>query len=592
MNVQTRVKPNSIMVLALVFLQVLSVSLTLLNVQELPKSAEGKITQFADALGRNDYVQAKKVYNDLQNSLYGTLKDGAVAKLTGVLRSKIESTSEKILQEKNGFQTLTEEKGLELFYHEGTGMIQEELQRVKGMYVNKSISYEDMDYYLENIGRLGFTSEMQAFRTSVELIHDSRQYLKQAEQLAKTKDYLAALQNFQKVSPEEQESFAKGQRKMKQCLDEMYHANLEQAGVLAGEQKYKEATETLQKIASFYPNDAKLTAKIAEYKKAQDMILYQGPIEHIFFHPLLAYPGRAFDNDSQTKGFNDWFVTVKEFRKILDSLYKNNFILVDIHALYETKSENGAVRLQPKTLLLPKGKKPLVLSVDDLNYYKYMIENGTVNKLVLDSGGYIAASSVNSVGEEVISHDNEIIPILDEFVKEHEDFSLNGTKGMINLTGYEGVLGYRTGELDSPQYENEKNQALMVIKRLKETGWTFASHGYGHLDARKISLGVLERDTERWLKEVEPLIGPTDVYVYPFGSSVLPGDPKFQLLLDRGFHVLCSVGPNPYLKFGQNNIMMDRRHIDGIALHYQEASLKGFFDSAEVIDSVRPPFVP
>lgn len=326
------------------------------------------------------------------------------------------------------------------------------------------------------------------------------------------------------------------------------------------------------------------------YKKTQEMVVYQGPIEHIFFHPLLAYPELAFNNDKQTKGFNDWFVTVKEFKKILDSLYKNNYILIDIHAIFN-KSDNGKPLVR-KVLLLPSGKKPLIISIDDLNYYKYMILKGTVHKLILDENGNIASFSLSPQGIPTTSRDNEIIPILDQFIQEHEDFSLNGAKGIVALTGYEGVLGYRTNELDSPNFPFEKNQALILINRLKETGWSFASHGYGHLDTRKNPLTVLARDTQRWLKEVAPITGLTDVYIYPFGSSVLPGDPKFQYLLDNGFRVFCSVGPNPFLKSGPDYLMMDRRHIDGMALHYQATLLKGFFESSEIIDEVRPVFIP
>jgi len=272
-------------------------------------------------------------------------------------------------------------------------------------------------------------------------------------------------------------------------------------------------------------------------------------------------------------------------------LYKNNYVLIDIHTIFN-KPEEGKPLTVRKELLLPAGKKPLILSIDDLNYYKYMIPNGTVHKLILDDHGNIATFSLSPQGIPTTSRDNEIIPILDQFVQEHEDFSLNGAKGILALTGYEGVLGYRTNELDSPNFPSEKNQALMIVKRLKDTGWSFASHGYGHLDAGKIPLSVLTNDTQRWLKEVAPITGLTDVYIYPFGSSVLPGDPKFQYLLDNGFKVLCAVGPNPYLKSGPDYLMMDRRHIDGMALHSQAELLKDFFESSEILDDVRPEFQP
>lgn len=320
----------------------------------------------------------------------------------------------------------------------------------------------------------------------------------------------------------------------------------------------------------------------------KDLVTYTGRVEHIFFHPLIAYPKRAFDGDSMTRGYNDWFVTVSEFNKMIDALYKDNFILIDVRDMFELKQVNDKTVVVKKTLKLPKGKKPLILSIDDMCYYPYMLQNGNVSKLIVDNSGKIATESKNDQGQTVISYDNEIVPILDQFVAAHPDFSFHGEKGMINLTGYAGVLGYRTNELNSPNYETEKADALKVIAALKADGWTFASHGYGHLDDANISLARFEEDTDRWLKEVEPLTGETPVYVYPFGSRPETNSAKWQYLIQKGFHVLCGVGPTTYVEWTSSALMMDRRHMDGIALHEQPKTLMDLFDPEQIIDPARP----
>lgn len=312
---------------------------------------------------------------------------------------------------------------------------------------------------------------------------------------------------------------------------------------------------------------------------------YEGPIEHIFFHPLIAYPELAFDHDSLAKGYNDYFVTVNEFRRILKELYQNGYILIDIHSLFEVREDGTIVR---KELNLPEGKKPLILSIDDMNYYDYMRENGNVYKLILDEKGNVVSYSISPDGKEIISYDQAIVPILDQFVQQHPDFSFKGAKGLIALTGYQGVLGYRTNESN----EHEKEEALKVIKRLKETGWTFASHGYGHLDAAKVSYERLVADTTQWKKEVEPLVGTTRVYVYPYGSRVETGSNKFQYLINSGFKVLCSIGPRPFLQeYNHQVLMMDRRHIDGIALQTQQEQLSPLLDAKNVLEKEVRPFL-
>ncbi|MCL5676920.1 MAG: hypothetical protein M1602_03490 [Firmicutes bacterium] len=319
----------------------------------------------------------------------------------------------------------------------------------------------------------------------------------------------------------------------------------------------------------------------------QELVPYAGPMENIFFHPLIIYPERAFDGDSLSQGYDDWFVTVPEFKKILQALYRNDYILIDIRSLYEIREQDGKTVVERRSLRLPRGKKPLILSVDDLNYYDYMRENGNATRLVLDGEGNVAAESVDSKGETAVSTDDEIIPIVDAFVRLHPDFSLNGAKGVIALTGHQGILGYRTNKSDAPGDQEEREGAERVVERLKATGWAFASHGWGHLPLARISQAVLERDTRRWEDQVEPLVGPTPIYVFPHGSRVPASDTRMRYLMDRGFRVFLSVGPSPYLEATPNYLLMDRRHVDGMALRTQRKLLLPLFDAGEVMDPAR-----
>ncbi len=326
---------------------------------------------------------------------------------------------------------------------------------------------------------------------------------------------------------------------------------------------------------------------LSKKSKEEPLVAYTGPIEHIFFHPLIAYPNLAFDGDSHSQGYKDWFVTVKEFDRILDSLFKNNYILINIDALYTEKFVNEKKIMVQKKLMLPKDKKPLILSIDDMNYYDYMRRNGNVYQLILDTNNNIATYSKNPDGTDHIAYDNEIIPILESFIKEHQDFSYNGARGFIGLTGFQGVLGYRTNKLNAPNYTTEKEEALKVINRLKELGWKFASHSYDHLDANKVSYDRLVKDTNQWKKQVESLIGETNIYIYPFGSRIKNNQKKLNFLIDSGFNIFLSVGPLPYLSIKPDYLLMDRRHIDGIAFTYQQKRLMNLFNIKDVIDPIR-----
>ena len=61
--------------------------------------------------------------------------------------------------------------------------------------------------------------------------------------------------------------------------------------------------------------------------------------------------------------------------------------------------------------------------------------------------------------------------------------------------GFAGVFGYRTEVSDRPgDRQAEIEKATAVADRLKELGYTFASHSYGHFNHEKHSEASLRRD--------------------------------------------------------------------------------------------------
>ena len=335
---------------------------------------------------------------------------------------------------------------------------------------------------------------------------------------------------------------------------------------------------------------------------------YDGIVEHLFFHPVVAYPELAFDGDAEANGIDDYMVTADEYKKILQSVYDRGYILVDIADVWsETTDENGNAKMVRNTLYLPEGKKPLILSFDDTNYYEYMLSNGFAWKLIIGDDGKIASYGKDPQGNDVVSRDLDAIPILDKFVEEHPDFSPFGAKGCLSLTGYEGILGYRT-QTDTKSWtdeqeanrQKEREAVKPIIAELKRTGWTFGSHTWGHtrLGGSK-SLDTIQADTQRWADEVGSLVGPTNVLFYPHGERPDGDDwqktgPIFRYLQSQGFRIFCSVGINSfsYIKKDISAVICDRLHPDGTTLRGTDKVLgwySQFYDARDIIDlDVRP----
>ena len=334
---------------------------------------------------------------------------------------------------------------------------------------------------------------------------------------------------------------------------------------------------------------------------------YDGVVEHLFFHPVVAYPELAFDGDYKSDGIDDWMVTAGEYLKILQSVYDKGYVLVDIADCWsEQTGEDGQTRMVKNILYLPEGKKPLIFSYDDVNYYEYMLTNGFTYKLIIGEDGKLWSWGLDPQGNEVVSRDLDAVTILDKFVEEHPDFSPFGAKGCLSLTGYEGILGYRTQtdrENWTPEREANRQKEIEAVKpivaELKRTGWTFGSHTWGHISLNTRTVETVTADMQKWFDEVGSLVGETPVLFYPFGGR-LDGDdvkqsgPAFQWMQQQGFRIFCSVGIDSWSKCKSDisAVICDRLHPDGTTLRGSDKVLSWysqFYDARDIIDlDVRP----
>ena len=389
---------------------------------------------------------------------------------------------------------------------------------------------------------------------------------------------------------------------------------LKQAAKQAAQYDYQEAISTLRSV-EHYKNDEEIVEQIRSYKDAYKACKPY-PLEnitHVFFHSLVVDASRAFDGDYNSAGYNQVMTTVKEFRKILEIMYTRGYVLVSPHDM-AYKDENGL--MQRGEILLPEGKIPFVLSQDDVSYYHYMDGDGLASRLVLDEKGKVKCEYLRRDGAVVVG-DYDMVPILDTFVKEHPDFSYHGRKGILAMTGYNGVLGYRTDkayrvreELDELQtrfleehpdfdFEKEVEQARAVAEAMKKDGWEFASHTWGHQNATTASVEELIADDVRFKESVVPVLGETDMIIFAFGADIGNWDPytydnpKFSYYKGAGYDYFCNVDSSQYwVQITGDFFRQGRRNLDGYRMYYNPEMLSDLFDVSLVWDKARPVPVP
>ncbi|HHT24348.1 MAG TPA: polysaccharide deacetylase [Clostridiaceae bacterium] len=380
--------------------------------------------------------------------------------------------------------------------------------------------------------------------------------------------------------------------------------NLDEIETMIKMYDYDRALELLEK----YPdqNDERVAGLTLDIKNGKNNTVLKNSLEntHIFFHSLIYNTSKAFDDDYKAAGYNQFMTTCLEFDRILEQLYERNYVLVAMHDLAKLETdENGKQVMVPGEIYLPENKKLLVLSVDDVNYYEYMEEDGFANKLVLDQNGKVTCSMINDQGMTVLGN-YDVVPILDQFIENHPDFSYRGAKGILALTGYEGALGYRTDERykdTNPNLDADIAEAKKVAQALRDTGWEFASHSWGHVKMNAITLENFQQDADRWEKNILPIIGETDIMIYPFGAPFSWSiddynydNQHFAYLKQKGFDYFCTVDCSRYYttSIRDDFLLQGRINLDGYRMYYNPELIEDLIDPDYVLDEARPLPVP
>ncbi len=393
-------------------------------------------------------------------------------------------------------------------------------------------------------------------------------------------------------------------------------SDLAEAKKLALQYDYDGAISALEN-SEYFAESEKMQKRAEKYAAIKEKCRSWEPEEvtHIFFHTLIVNPKRAFDGDEDAEGYNQYMVTLDEFSAIMQTMYDEGYVMVSMHDMC-TVNEDGT--MSRKTIELPKGKIPFVLSQDDVSYYHYMEGDGFAQKLILDEDGKVKNTYVKKDGSVVVG-DYDLVPWIDTFVEEHPDFSYHGHRGTIALTGYEGVLGYRTDEVyrtreegrvtiwqerffeanpdfDEEAWQKEVDDATAVADAMKAEGWEFASHTWGHIDPRAAGLKKLKQDTRRWMANVEPIVGETDIIIFAFGADIAgieeyseDANKYYRYLKKMGFDIFCDVDSNLYwVQFNGESMRMGRRNVDGYRMYYNPEMLEDLFDVSDVWDERRP----
>ncbi|MBQ6386210.1 MAG: polysaccharide deacetylase [Lachnospiraceae bacterium] len=377
-----------------------------------------------------------------------------------------------------------------------------------------------------------------------------------------------------------------------------------------------------------YDTDGELINAIARFTAEKSTLEAKDPltVPHIFYQSLIVDPDRIFSpghfSDAIVGANNAFMATADEFDSVTQQMYDRGWVLVRMRDLVtETTDSDGTVHLKKNTsLMLPADKKPYVLSVDDLAYHHSLEGKGFADKLVVTGSGEVKAQYTDANGN-VSTGDYDVVPKLDAFIKAHPDAAYRGARGMLALSGYDGVFGYRTDtayktgkKLDKPQkkwleahpdfnWDKEVQDAKKVADALRAGGWEFACNTWGHVIVSDKTVDELKTDHEKWKNTVAPIAGETDTIIFSNGGDVGTwrnydenANPAYGYYKSEGYHFYGIVDntSESWIQIQDDYLRQGRIAVNGLQMWRvmsgtaKKNVFEQLFDIESVFDSRRP----
>ena len=235
---------------------------------------------------------------------------------------------------------------------------------------------------------------------------------------------------------------------------------------------------------------------------------------YLSFESLIADADQAFgqENTRAAATLDQTRVTVDEFNAILEQLYEDGYILVRFSDLAAV-NEDGV--MEAKELMLPSGKKPLLLSETNVNYDLKLSGQGLASKLVLDENGWTQVRTGDGVDIYVFAYGNDYKEALNDFYR---------------LTGKTPMLPrYALGNWWSRYYAYTEDSYKALVTRFEKEKIPF-------------SVGVLDMDWHL-VEEVDPKYG-SGWTGYTWNKKYYPDPERFMNWLhDHGMKISVNLHP-------------------------------------------------
>ncbi len=571
------------------------------------------VSSFELAINEGRYGDALDIYRGIQDEVLMSSPDEQASNaqriqmlddMQNIVREHVDELCNRIISNRYVL-TPSDINFLDSMKELTSSVVSERLYGICEDFLLGKVEKPVVTYFFEQLQPIGnFSATANPLLRELDFIETATGDVQTAETSLEKGDYIAAVKKYTQVDSS-YDGFVGDycDKRIAAIKETMYEPMMAEGEHLLATYKFYSAESLFSDLAVIFPEDEMIKSNLlTATSHTSEVKEYRGKIECICVRSLIADTDVAFSGRYHSSNTN-LHLTIKEFEKILENLYERGYVLVDVEDLID---QSDPTFLLERNLKVPKGKKPLIVVIEDLQYSVADYRCGTCRKLVLNDENQVCGEYQNNAGETVVSRTAEAIGVLDVFVEKHPDFTYDGAKGIISVSGHEACFGYvvAAGELEDrnaalsaanlPQLTNITNddidfarEKVMEIKNvLADNGWKFASCTYSYIaDCRNTEKQELIDDFVKWQDQIGTLFGEVHILVYPNGNYIYGTDDRAVYFKNRGFRIFFGGGATPYHIYGDNYLFVDRAMMSYTTLNRK--AYKDLFDYNEIIDPVR-----
>lgn len=573
---------------------------------------ESTINEFKACMASGDYSRAIEIYRSVQDDVISKSPEEAanaeyelnmLEQMETIVGERVEKICSSIRYERY-VPSSSDVEFLEQMQEITSSLVSAKFNELCEEFLLGTIEKPDIIFVFDQLSPISnYSATAGPLLREIDYIETAKGDVRNAEEAFAGKDYISAVKSYRKVL-NSYEGFVHSysDKRISEIKEVMYEPLIGECEHMLEKYKYYSAEKVLSDMAEIFPEDDIINNALLEAtSNTVETTEYKGKIPVLCVRNLICDTDTAFKRP-QSGSDNDYYITVNEFSAILEELYANDYILVD--PLTYAGMENETYMVE-RPLTIPVGKKPVIIMIDNLTYGLATVGDGVCNKLTLNDKGEILSEYTTADGEVRSGREYEAIGILDAFVSRHPDFSFDGVKGTIAVSGFESVFGYVVSRnqadyrqkasesmgLDPVSYTDDEissncKTVSNIAAALKDNGWQFASNTYAFFNsAKNEKIDSIKKDTKLWLDEIGVLLGEVHMISYPNGNYIPGSDERAEYLKSKGFRVYFGTGTEPYTTYGYNYLYYDRIMVSSWTL--SKYNFKAFFDKSKIMDPAR-----